>query len=391
MTISYDAGTNTITVKDLNAGAAWTINDIYLADVAGGWNRCHKQGAIQYYFSNGVRLVIGHGTIATAFGDTNKQIVISELAGSGWQTFMDVMDNVTLRFGTIVSGKTTKDGCAFYHHPSTTFLRLVEGNNHNGTKDFFNCYFQVAVTSLSNCKNLKMYDCNVNGDLRIVNCTDIDVSHYLINSCYTVCQGSKGAYSDLVVQNNTGYIIHTGSATSNFTFENVYGRGVNKVARGYSTSISIYMINFDVDVWGFTYYNYTGKFYRQYKKDVKVIEEDSLRTAIAGATVKIWDLGDNLITNTTTDVNGNIVQQTLNFGYYNQAHGDTPVMQTPHKIEIKKPGYETFVKYMYIDYKRKEVIMLRKTRPVKLCDDRLVLQVCPETEKDDRFIYTELV
>lgn len=62
MAISYNAGTNTLTVT----GAGNTFAAIYAADVAGGWGVVRNQGQ-QYYF--GCHIVIGDGSTITDLTD----------------------------------------------------------------------------------------------------------------------------------------------------------------------------------------------------------------------------------------------------------------------------------------------------------------------------------
>lgn len=84
-----------------------------------------------------------------------------------------------------------------------------------------------------------------------------------------------------------------------------------------------------------------------------------------GATVKIWDLNNNLVVDTTT-ASGVIATQTLDYGYYIQSDGSTPTMQTPHTIEIKKAGYQTYKKKFTLDEKIDWRIRLRKVTEVNL-------------------------
>jgi hypothetical protein len=339
MAITYNAGTNTITITAGTEGAMNSLQDVYDASVAGGWGAMSKQGSTQFRFDNEVRLVIGDGSTTTWFGDTNKLIEISDLAGTGWQIFMEKKANANIRFGTVISGKRTKDGCAFYHSPSGNAFTLIDSNHTSGVIDFFSCAFYVTVTAIYNCTGVRFYNCIAVGDLRILDNVTLDIYNYSMNNGYMISQNSTGTY-DKIYGSDITYVTYIGTAAADLTFKNVTVLNNTYVARGYSTAKNLYMINFDVDTWAFTYSSYTGKFYRQYELDLKVIDKDNV--AINAATVKIWDKDSNLVVDTTTNASGVIATQTITRGYYNQANGNTLQEASPHLIKIEKADYTTY-------------------------------------------------
>lgn len=397
MGITYDAPTDTITVTGLNSGLDWTFYDIWVEDNIGGWGQVSRQHGTHYLLS--CRLRIGDGSTPTWITDEGQTIKFADDLDVTWTRFCisgEIGSHIT--FGKILnsSKKITSLGC-----------RIEFGNNtacigRNG-----------ALTNRA--PDVKLYSTTLKGSTDVIqnvlamdgtvyNCIGERILFYKCDMDYYNVYASRPTVTqtlwsypagtfDKITLHNYAYPIYTGSIGSGtVTFKNPVLKGNTYVARFESSSYRLNLVNADADNWTLLWQggSTSARLYRQYESDIKVIEEDSSRTPIVGATVKIWDLASNLVTNTTTDANGNIAQQTLNFGYYRQSTGNTANMETPHKIEVSKAGYETFVKYMYMDYLRKEVIMLRKSRPVKLCDDRLVLQVCSESEQEDRFIYTEL-
>ena len=398
MAITYNAGTNIISVTGLNGVVNWNLNDVWLAEVAGGWGVWFRQGLTQYYSTACIK--VGDGTLFSGFGDEGQALKFADDLDVPWTKFCISGEiNSHIRFGKLVndSKKITSLGCRINFGNNTACIgRNGALTNRAPDVRIYSSTLTGTVDAIQNVLALdgKIYN-SIGERVLLYKCNMTYCNVYMsrpvtLLTCWTY---PAGTFDKITIHNYAFpmYVGSTGSGT--VTFNNPVLKGNTYVARFESSVYTLNLVNPDVDNWSFLWQGMSGaaKLNRRYNDDVKVIEEDSSRTPIAGATVKIWDLGANLVTNTTTDVNGDITQQTLDFGYYNQANGDTPTMQTPHKLLVSKPGYETFVKYMYMDYKRKEVVMLRKSRPVKLCDDRLVLQVCSETEKDDRFIYTELV
>lgn len=398
MAITYNAGTDTITVTGYTEAVPCTFNDIALADMAGAWGQVSWSYGFRYAIN--CKLTIGDGTTATWFADENQQIIIPSgiVTGGGWGVWCNKKANANIRLGKCTNStkKIVKNGCQIWiTRDATGGLTVIDGENSSGQIEIYASQIYLGQTGCQarfyRCQNGKFWGNNFDINTQIANATGVDVYNINYFNSHSCLASVTGTF-DLIRIYKTVYVTNIDQNTvANVTLTNLVVKENTYVARGYNTARNIYLIDCDIENWTFSYSSYSGRFYRQYTLNIKVIEEDSGRTPIGGATVKIWDLGGNLVTTALTYASGKILQQTLNFGYYNQAGGDTPVMQTPHKIEISKPGYETFVKYMYMDYQRKEVIMLRKTRPVKLCDDRLVLQICSETEKEDRFIYTELV
>jgi hypothetical protein len=398
MAITYDVPSDTITVIGYTEAIPCTLNDISLADTAGGWGQVSWSHGTFYYLS--CRLKIGDGSTETWFADEGQVLKFADNLDVTWSRFcISGETNSHIRFGKLVndSKKITSLGCRINFGNNTACIGRNGALTHKAPD--VQIYSSTLTGNTDSIQNVMAMDGKVYNSIgeRVLVYKSI-MSYYNVYMSRPVAIATCWSYPagtfDKIDIHNYDFPIYVGSTGSGtVTFKNPVLKGNNYVARFEGSSYTINLVNPDIDNWLFLWQggSSSARLNRQYNDDVKVIEEGSSRTPIIGATVKIWDSGSNLVTDTTTDANGEITQQTLNFGYYKQSTGNIPTMLTPHKIEVSLAGYETFVKYMYMDYKRKEVIMLRKSKPVKLCDDRLVLQVCSETEKDDRFIYTELV
>ncbi len=99
MAITYNAGTDTITVTAGTAGAPNTFTDIYNADVAGGWGQVTKTSNL-FVFS--AKLQVGDGSTATYLHDTFKKVILNEI----WT----IKNNAELKTGLQISSKPRK-GC----------------------------------------------------------------------------------------------------------------------------------------------------------------------------------------------------------------------------------------------------------------------------------------
>ena len=99
MAITYNAGTDTITVTAGTSGSPNTFTDIYNADVAGAWGQVTKTGNM-FVFS--AKLQVGDGSTATYLHDTFKKVTLNDI----WT----VKNNAELKTG-IQSGGNPRKGC----------------------------------------------------------------------------------------------------------------------------------------------------------------------------------------------------------------------------------------------------------------------------------------
>ena len=128
-------------------------------------------------------------------------------------------------------------------------------------------------------------------------------------------------------------------------------------------------INFDViGDWDITWskspsYPFQGDLYRQYAFNLHVLDEKGGN--IKSATVKVWDKDNNLVVETTTDVNGLITEQTLDYKRYSQ-HAEEADSATdtheysPHEIQISKSGYKSYTNKFELDEKVNWKIALKR-------------------------------
>jgi hypothetical protein len=102
MAITYNAGTDTITVTAGTSGAPNTFTDIYNADVAGGWGQVTKTSNV-FVFS--AKLQVGDGSTATHLYDEFKKVTLNEI----WT----VKNNATLKTGVLLAAESNhpRHGC----------------------------------------------------------------------------------------------------------------------------------------------------------------------------------------------------------------------------------------------------------------------------------------
>ena len=371
MAITYNAGTNTITVTGYTGVTPCTFLDFFNADVAGGWGVVTKQCTNQFCFDCKVK--IGDGAVVTWFGDISKAIVINAGVCANGQEWLYVAANSHFRSGEVLDAtkKSSQYGCSLLSLETnaavmmgiiggavgsdvqlySSFVSSVAtyppnylGGIGGGNRPWkiWHCLFDYTL--IRDCWNVDMYGCSFTGFAAII--------------------GLTGAIERVTAVGRDGHVLRFYQQSASMKDITLIDCNAVTFQGAYMGSSNGYLINVDNKdhaVWAPTWQGTnTGKIYRQYEFDLKVQNEDE--DDINGATVKIWDKDDNLVTDVTTGADGKIVTQTLNYGFYKQSTGDTPTMQTPHIIEISKAGVETYTKKFTINKKIDWIIALHRPK-----------------------------
>jgi len=309
----------------------------------GQWGVVSKQGDGQYYFE--CKLNIGDGSTETWLIDTKKAISFTLI-----DNFITIKNYGYLRSGEVISEskRISKDGCYFYSlAPITKKLIYVETY---GTLELYSSLINSkAYLQIDSSKINKIWNSIIIGSY----CSgfptpQVNIYNVLWSSALYGVQISPINASDVTIV-NCYYGMYLKAMHSNYYISNFKMIDETYSFRTYNFKGNLYVIDSDCK-WSF-YWGYasSGKVYQQYSFNLKVIDPGG--NPIQGATVKIWDVNNNLVVNETTDANGQIPEQILTYGYYDQDHGDTPVMLTPHTIKISKPGYQTYKKKFAVNKK----------------------------------------
>lgn len=342
MAITYNAGTNIITITGYTSGTPCTFLDVYNADVAGGWGVVTRQCTNQFCFD--AQLYIGDGSTATYFADKLKYVHWNNIWTAHFQstirgrtnshaTFVGcslsvIMGTYAVGFGgDIISAEFAPDFNLSYCKVSAiSTFRALEFSTVTGKLE----HSVVYNSFIRNPSSFDIYD-------TVHTVTDTTQNIYGIMGPFT-----GGTVNDLKI-NDSPIAVYQPATTNPLTIKNMLCNNISQYdIRSHNNSSNIYLINcvFDSATWRFDFSSYTGTSYRQYEFDLKVIDKDNV--AINGATAKIWDKDSNLVVDTTTNASGVIATQTITRGYYNQANGNTLQEASPHLIKIEKAGYTMY-------------------------------------------------
>lgn len=323
-TIAYSAGTNTITVTGYTEATPCNFTDIYNTDVAGSWGVVTRQCMNQFCFD--CKLVIGDSSTATWFSDVSKMVVFTDIFTGNNQVLIELLNNSHFTLGELLNVNTlsTNKGCMIFVKTPSYIGDLVSCRSEaspTAVAKFYGCIFQVETTVKMYIYKLlygEMYNCRVENGIILNTLT-------LTMDSIAVSKSERGA---------------TSAYGTSMTLKNIRATDISTYSFfGYMITADSSLVNavFDSASWAVTLYpTSTGVLYRQYEFALTLV--DSAGSGVPTTKVKIWDKDAGLVTNTTTNASGVLATQTLNYGYYNQAGGNTPTMKTPHEMRIYKYG-----------------------------------------------------
>ena len=334
--ITYDSGTNTITIVGFNESSPCTFEDIYQADVANGWGVVSKQGDNQYEFR--CKLQIGDGTNETWLIDANKAI-----SHTIDDDFIYIPSHGHFRCGVVVdeANRTTKDGCFIFTNSSNK--KIIEFKLASS--------LELYSTTISAESSTKIQSTYGRGEYRIWNCNIIHtqvsgqgpppvVDFYRTNwqSSQAGPAFSTSNASDILISDCYHGTIWFSISTP-VTIKNYRMIGETNSFFCFHLDANLYAINVECK-WKPLWYYSSGKIYRQYTFTLKVVDENG--NPISGAKVKVYNRSGYLEFEDTTDANGRIPTHIITRGYYDQTHRSTLVDFSPHTLVIEKEGYDTY-------------------------------------------------
>jgi hypothetical protein len=344
--ITYDAGTNTVTVIGGTAGSPLGFLDVWNADQAGGWGVVSKTGTTQFAFD--AKLYIGSAGTATYFADKDKIVVFNTgIATASYQSIFYGAVDSTITLGQLedAAAKSTSHGCV---------IQMLEASYYNsqfwgaGTLYLYSCtlmgYWNGAILGQPILYGLtatsKVYNCLFVCFTLQTALPGSEVNNLVVTGGKYAVTACRGTMNDIrcYTQDYALYV------TTNYpaTISNVILRDAT-IATTYVNAITTdkYLINVDSDAWTFQYAGTsTAKIYRQYTFDLKVT--DSAGNPVNGATVTLKDKNSGTVFSVTTDSNGNIPIQTVSRGWYSQTYLNTLQDYSPHTLTISKTGYTTY-------------------------------------------------
>ena len=347
------------TITDIDCNGFVTGN---LAVSQNQWGVIGKQGDSQYKVF--CKFYIGDGSADTWFADSRKQIEIADgiAAGNGSYIFA-IRTNAQATFGELedLESKTTKNGCSFILQESTYISNKIIYPA-SGTVCLYSCSFIGGDLGSSKRSYLyltyggahRVWNCNCNFYVSILGTSaTTDIYNLVITKAM---HGFLNIHSDTTVDqifiSGCNYLTYL-SGNRDVTFSNLISKNNNYIIQTLNWVGTGYFVDCVVDNWNFLWSGTNiGNIYRQYTFNLKVTSKSR---NIDGATIILEDKDGNTTDQkgfeTTTNASGEIAEQTVSYGYYNQANGNTLQSYSPHTLIIRKKGYQPYAKVFNLDEK----------------------------------------
>lgn len=349
MSITYSGGI--ITVTGGSDSVPNTFDDIYNADVSGGWGVVTKQGSTAYRFT--APIVVGDGTTASYLYDTNKYVEITTVQ-STYKVYLNgaalhVRANGFLKLGVVsdAGSKTTKNGCIVFSSIGTTGREAISGTAGSSIK-LYSTTVKTSVygyvwfrygdaSSVFDVWNSKI-ECDLLESEKTSGSFLSDIYNTTVNSNEIAnaigfrCYGDSDKIS--VFNADLGAVGSIKNAGPN-TVRNLYARNNNQIydASGVPATDDMFFIDADSDTWAMSFRGTClNTVYRQWSHNfTSNAGTSSLRFAL-------YDTNGTEAFNEVTDGSGVLAEQIVTEGYFEDATGNTLQDLKPHTLRIRKYG-----------------------------------------------------
>lgn len=327
--VTYNAGTNIITITGGTVSVPVTLEDVYNADVSGGWGVVFQTSYNQYLLT--ACFQVGDGSTATYFKERFTEIMFENCSFASDSVIIRVKNNAVFQLGSVISAtyKTSYEGCS------------LGVRCYNSSMDMYHKHLLVTESG----STVYLYSCHlwagyprylIEGSGKIVawNCLFADRCTWYLPVCGA---GSEvfncnfayfdnygfGGVANQVTMSNPSFSAFWNSGSYSFNVSNcvVSGFGATiPLVRYYGCYGNLSLINVDSSDWRVLFYpnpyNSSGFVNRIYTLDLTVY--DYLFDVYDGADVYVYD-NSGLVWSGVTNSSGQIPTVQLLYGFYSNS------------------------------------------------------------------------
>lgn len=329
---------------------AYTLQDIYDADVAGGWGKVTKVNDYVYIFNTSLRAsTSGFLGALDSFIMFGKNLIIN-IGSSQTGLFLGQRFNSTDPYGY--------HGCAMYfQHSGYAYRSIVLG----AMSELYASYFKIIGTTSTNATRSSL----TNAALRIWNCTFENFRSGMAptNTANDVCKrittingyfGLEGAAvpsaSDILIVKTDSSPIMLGQPNTDKNLSDTQvalGAGSNDIGT-WDLDVNAYIDDspnlreISGDIWGTT--GNLGTIWQRFStlNTLKIVDEAG--NALNGATVIVKNAAETEVINATTGADGKLTSPAKLIYKQHTTPNDsttTTTSHTPHTLEVRKAGYNS--------------------------------------------------
>jgi len=373
-------------VLDLSSSAPttdiWSIVDLYNADVANGWGVITRLDESTYRTDTYITMYNG-----LLWVDEEKTIIF----GDG----MKLSTSSNFRFGR-KTGNITNRGCRLIFKVSwlftfafqylyaykTTFDQVIDWTPYYNTYSglgFNYVSFVNGVVEDGQSNKLRSFGTGAGALLKNFIATEYDIG-FGTNSAFDNVTGMNGSRPFQTGTNTVMRVTNFKSINDTYAV----------LILGKNAKITFVNSVFDPSQFPSGLYDADGTYVKENFTYNLTVNENGSATPIVGAIVKIYDVFNNLICDTTTDSNGEIAEQELLFRQQDYVvKVRTSTYYSPHKLVITADGYEDYTQYtLYTEANAtKQTVSLNLIKPVRqTMRGEFLIAIQPELGSDAKLL-----
>ncbi|MCW4009519.1 MAG: PKD domain-containing protein [Candidatus Bathyarchaeota archaeon] len=338
--ITYDSGSNTISVADFSASNPATFEDLYVASQAGNWGVVSKPRSNEYTFA--AHIIINADSY---LNDTNTQVTMdSRVITHNADFFISGAGFLTL--GTVYNAavKMSSNGCSFYAESTIHYFNWIymTGGSYLYSSSFNASGIDHAIVYVNTLWNAFATGLGFSGFRPASNADFYNVTcvgtYYGI---YLYADKNVGKEDQVTLIGNV-YGIRNWANGDGVILSNVYARNNTYLFcnQAVTTPISQYLVNIDSDNWRFSWQSNDNTVYRQYTYDITVTDDTG--HSISRANLTLVDNSGRRVFSTLTNSTGQVPTQVVSRGFYNNTGGNTLYDLGPFTLTATAAGYSNY-------------------------------------------------
>lgn len=364
MPITYDSGTNTITVVGFSESSPCTFEDIYNASVTNSWGVVDKLTDDSYVIK--AKLVIGDGSTWTYFADVRKTVIFtSDVELDYGDVLIVIKRHAYFRLGIgDVDKRSGTGGCVIDARDITvnSWSVLIKGEEESNVELYGSTILSERYQGLLNVLNLngtiaRVYDCLIQGGGSAVTPRpNLDMNHVTIeDASYGLSYGYQPAYpfTNIVIK-FCYYGVYWYSDRvynlNNTIIKNIEYREIHTI----SLKAPARLTDCELEKWNIEWSGSPtadAKVERAYSFKVKVTDADG--NPIENALVELYDKNGNLVFAELTNSDGETSEHIIVSITYTPTE---TIDNNPYTVRITKDGYTPLEAEITIDRTMKSLV-----------------------------------
>lgn len=363
VTWAYNSTTNVATAS---GNGTTNFAALVAADTAGGWGK-FTADATGTQISCAAKIVIGDGTNACDFADSDKQVIFTDACtttSSSALIQVKAFSSCTLGLLLDEAKFITYSGVDIISLETAATSRIILGDA-NSTVYLYSCGFESSTTAkcriiLTGTSN-RIWNCLLDRQVAIGDCLNLNVYNVVIAKTDYGIFRSSGTFNTVIIEDATAAAFFAGNNKAfNVSGAVVKNNGTYWLAQ-VDSAVDNYLINCVSDTWSIGWHA-AGVLYRQYTFDLNVLNGE-ITEFVENANVTLTKNG-TIVGSWLTNSSGMIPTQTLTYGYYNQANGDNLQEGTyPFVLTITHEDWQNYTSRFYITEKMHLTVSMQDTIP----------------------------